>query len=130
VVAISEREPERGRGEATGWNTEAGPHTLHLNIQPVPADDHPVSRTPVRRKPGFIPPMTAHVVNRLPEGEDWIYEFKFDGYRALVVKNGRDVTIRSRNDKNLTSTYPSVAAAGLRLRADEAIVDGEIVALD
>ena len=82
------------------------------------------------RSPSFIKPMAARVVDRLPEGNDWMYEVKFDGYRALLLKNGNQVQIRSRNQKDLTGTYPSVTAAGLRLRADQAVLDGEIVAVD
>lgn len=74
--------------------------------------------------------MAAHVVDRLPEGDEWIYEVKLDGYRALLLKNGDRVQIRSRNDKDLTHTYPSIATAARRLRADQAVIDGEIVALD
>lgn len=74
--------------------------------------------------------MAARVVDTLPEGDEWIYEVKFDGYRALLLKNGDHVQIRSRNDNDLTSTYPSVAASGRRLRADRAVLDGEIVAVD
>lgn len=74
--------------------------------------------------------MVARVVERLPEGDDWMYEVKFDGYRALLLKNGTYVQIRSRNNKDLTHTYPSVAAAGLRLHVNQALVDGEIVAVD
>src|SRR5688572_25090889 len=80
--------------------------------------------------PSFVPPMAARLVQVLPEGEEWLYEVKFDGYRALLLKDGAQFEIRSRNDKDLTRTYPSVAAAGRRLRADRATVDGEIVALD
>lgn len=74
--------------------------------------------------------MAAQVVQRLPEGDDWMYEVKFDGYRALLLKNGSSVQIRSRNNKDLTRTYPGVRAAGLRLRADTAVIDGELVAVD
>jgi len=74
--------------------------------------------------------MAAAVVDRLPEGDEWLYEVKFDGYRALLMKRGERVEIRSRNDKDLTRTYPSVAAAARRLRADSAVIDGEIVAVD
>jgi bifunctional non-homologous end joining protein LigD len=74
--------------------------------------------------------MAARVVDRLPESGGWIYELKFDGYRALLLKDGRKVQIRSRNDKDLTRMYPAVATAAMRLRADQATVDGEIVALD
>jgi DNA ligase D-like protein (predicted ligase) len=86
--------------------------------------------THVPRSLAFVPPMAARVVSRLPEGDDWMYEVKFDGYRALLLKEGRDVRIRSRNNKDLTHAYPSVASAAKKLDADRAIVDGEIVALD
>ena len=74
--------------------------------------------------------MAAQVVKALPEGDDWIYELKFDGYRALIIKAGQRVELRSRNNKDLTGMYPGIAAAGLRLKAAQAVVDGEIVALD
>jgi bifunctional non-homologous end joining protein LigD len=74
--------------------------------------------------------MAARLVDKLPEGAEWMYEVKFDGYRALLLKKGDRVSIRSRNDKDLTPTYPSVAAAGGRLRARQAVIDGELVAVD
>jgi DNA ligase D-like protein (predicted ligase) len=74
--------------------------------------------------------MTATNVDRLPEGDDWLYEVKLDGYRALIVKNGNRVELLSRNEKDLTRTYPGVTAAADRLQADSAVVDGEIVAVD
>ena len=81
-------------------------------------------------KPAFVPPITATVVEQLPEGPQWLYEVKLDGYRALIVKDGARVQIRSRNDKDLTAAYPSIATAALRLNADAAVIDGEVVAVD
>jgi ATP-dependent DNA ligase len=46
------------------------------------------------------------------------------------MKDGDKVRIRSRNDKDLTNAYPSVTAAAKRLKATEAVIDGEIVAVD
>ena len=80
--------------------------------------------------PAFVAPMAARVVDSLPDGADWLYEVKFDGYRALVIKDGPRVQIRSRNDKDLTAAYPEIASAARRLRADQAVVDGEVVAVD
>ena len=74
--------------------------------------------------------MAAELVDRLPEGDDWMYEVKLDGYRALLVKNGDQVQLRSRNDKDLAHAYPEIHAAGRRLQAQSAVVDGEVVAVD
>lgn len=74
--------------------------------------------------------MMAKLTDTLPEGEKWTYEVKFDGYRSLLLKDEDRIELRSRNNKDLTSTYPSIAAAARKLRADKALVDGEIVALD
>ena len=94
---------------------------------PPPKGSRP---TPQRASPAFVTPMAAQVVKRLPEGDDWIYELKFDGYRALIIKDKQRVELRSRKNKDLTGMYPGIAAAGSRLNADQAVVDGEIVALD
>jgi bifunctional non-homologous end joining protein LigD len=51
--------------------------------------------TPQRTSPAFITPMAAQVVKRLPEGDDWIYELKFDGCRALIIKDKQRVELRS-----------------------------------
>jgi bifunctional non-homologous end joining protein LigD len=74
--------------------------------------------------------MAAQPATQLPEGDEWIYELKLDGYRALLKKDGDEVLVQSRNRKDLTRMYPSVAAAGRGLNAKQAIVDGEIVAVD
>jgi DNA ligase D-like protein (predicted ligase) len=80
--------------------------------------------------PRFIEPMAALSVGALPEGPEWSYELKLDGYRALIIKDGSAVRVRSRNDKELMSMYPAVAAAGRRLQAAQVVIDGEIVAID
>lgn len=80
--------------------------------------------------PAFIAPMMAKLTDKLPEGEQWEYEVKWDGYRALLLKSGERVRLLSRKDNDLTVTYPAIEAAGRKLRAETAILDGEIVALD
>jgi bifunctional non-homologous end joining protein LigD len=74
--------------------------------------------------------MMAVSASALPEGEDWTYEVKWDGYRAQAVKNGTTVSLASRNLKNLTRQFPSVVRAVSRLSAKTVLLDGEIVALD
>ena len=73
--------------------------------------------------------MAAHAVKALPEGPEWLYEPKLDGYRALLLKDEAQIRILSRNEKDLTAMYPGIAAAGLRLKAGQVVIDGEIVAL-
>jgi bifunctional non-homologous end joining protein LigD len=74
--------------------------------------------------------MQAKLVPELPEGEDWIYEVKWDGYRVETIKHGDTVRLISRNAKNLTPDYPEVRDAVARIRAHTAVLDGEVVALD
>jgi bifunctional non-homologous end joining protein LigD len=86
-------------------------------------------RSPDKRQtPNFVTPMAALLVDVLPEGPEWSYELKLDGYRALIIKDGASLRIRSRNDKDLM--YPTVVAAARRLQADQVVIDGEIVAVD
>jgi len=80
-----------------------------------------------QKVPSFIEPMKALPVENLPEG-DWLYEIKFDGYRALVLKDGKDVRLVSRNKKAFN--YPQLLDALKLLRTQRAILDGEIAALD
>src|SRR5262249_15767562 len=87
----------------------------------VPSKPHP--------PPPFVTPMAAQAVKVLPQGPEWLYEPKLDGYRALLLKNEAQIRILSRNEKDLTAMYPGIAAAGLRLNAGRVVIDGEIVAL-
>ena len=66
---------------------------------------------------------------KLPEGQDWLYELKLDGYRSIAFKTGGKVYLRSRNNKDFNSTYPGIVKA-LGDMPDETVIDGEVVALD
>jgi DNA ligase D-like protein (predicted ligase) len=80
--------------------------------------------------PRFVQPMAALPVQRLPVGPEWLYEVKWDGYRVLIFKDEEVVRLVSRNEKDLTEAYPNIVAAAGQLEADQAMVDGELVALD
>lgn len=67
--------------------------------------------------------------NLLPEGAEWEYELKLDGYRALAIKTGGKIQLRSRNDKDFSLRYPSIVK-GLSPVPDETVIDGEVVAFD
>jgi len=74
--------------------------------------------------------MMAMPATELPGGSEWSYEVKWDGYRAQAVKNGRSVSLASRNLKDITRQFTTVAEAARRLDSKTAVVDGEIVVLD
>jgi bifunctional non-homologous end joining protein LigD len=78
----------------------------------------------------FVPPMVALLVNALPEGEEWLYEAKFDGYRAMALKDGARVKILSRRGNALTGDYPAIREAVAALETKSLVLDGEIVAFD
>ncbi len=88
----------------------------------------PAPRRPAR-KAAFIEPMRAKLVSALPEGPEWQYEIKFDGYRAIGVRTSDGVALYSRNGGLLNSRFPSIAAALQGLSPGDT-VDGEVIALD
>jgi len=98
------------------------------------ADSSNGSQKPARksRKPAlhFIQPMKAKLVETPPSGEDWSYELKFDGYRALALKSGDAVELLSSNGKRFNERFPEIADAVAQLAEETLILDGEIVALD
>lgn len=79
--------------------------------------------------PDFVEPMKARLVAEPPPG-DWIYEIKFDGWRALGLKGGARAALLSRNRKDFGAKFPEITEALVELTVRDAIVDGEIVALD
>ena len=82
-----------------------------------------------RTEPAFIEPMQCKPVTALPAGENWTFDIKFDGYRCIVVKRGREVTLFSRHEKVLNKRFPGVVDALASLDGDF-VLDGELVALD
>ncbi len=89
----------------------------------------PKARKPPATKATFIETMDCLPVTRLPEGEDWTYEIKLDGYRLEAVKNGSTSTLYSRRHTILNEKYPDIADA-LQKLPDATVIDGELVTMD
>ena len=77
-------------------------------------------------KPG-LPPMEAKLVDSLPEGGEWQYEPKWDGFRCLVFRDGPDVALMSKSGKPLARYFPEVVETVLAMEADRVVLDGELV---
>jgi ATP-dependent DNA ligase len=89
-----------------------------------------VTPDPVRVTMPFgppIPPMLAQSEEDIPRGDGWSYEPKWDGFRAIVFRDGDGLDVRSRNDKPLNRYFPELLPALAQALPDTCVVDGEIV---
>jgi bifunctional non-homologous end joining protein LigD len=80
--------------------------------------------------PFRVQPMLATLVSQPFHKPGWVYEEKYDGFRILAYKEGANVSLLSRNNKDRTPTYPHIAAAIAKLPARTLLLDGEVVAFD
>jgi bifunctional non-homologous end joining protein LigD len=76
---------------------------------------------------GFIETMDCLAVPKIPEGPEWTYEIKLDGFRVEAVQQHGKVTLYSRRGNILNTKFPYIATA-LKELPDETILDGELVA--
>src|SRR4029077_16660002 len=74
-----------------------------------------------------ILPMLAKRVGEMPPGDGWIFEPKWDGFRALIFRDGDDVFIQSRDEKPLDRYFPELIAPIKRQLPERCVLDGEIV---
>ncbi|MDP9050641.1 MAG: ATP-dependent DNA ligase [Acidobacteriota bacterium] len=77
--------------------------------------------------PPPVLPMLAKRVDKIPAGEAWIFEPKWDGFRAVVFRSGDEIWIQSRDSKPLNRYFPEVVETLLRGLPERCVLDGEIV---
>lgn len=80
--------------------------------------------------PESITPQLATLADTPPNGEEWIHEVKFDGYRIIAFKKNKHVRLMSRNNIEWTKKFPNVVEALQELPMQQVILDGEIILLD
>jgi bifunctional non-homologous end joining protein LigD len=83
-----------------------------------------------RSMPRTIQPMLATAVERPFDDPNWLFEIKWDGYRAVAFIDDGGVRLVSRNQNDLTAQYPELRDMPKFIKAKRAVVDGEVVALD
>ena len=77
--------------------------------------------------PGFIEPALASSVERVPSGERWVHEIKFDGYRVQVHIKDAAVKVFTRRGNDWTKRFRKIADDAWHISAGSAIIDGEVV---
>ncbi|HEU5452345.1 MAG TPA: DNA ligase D [Terriglobales bacterium] len=110
----------------SGWDAED-----HLDPVVVRAAD-PADLPGARRAamPDRLQPMLATLSRHLPEGAEWSYEIKWDGFRGLCFVKDAKLRVLSRNGNPLGGHFPELQELPAALAAESAILDGEIVAFD
>jgi ATP dependent DNA ligase domain len=93
-------------------------HVLKLKLTSLP-----------QKSAAFIEPMECLAVAKLPDGAQWLYEIKLDGYRAEAMRSDSGVILFSRSRKSFNKQFSLIveALAGL---PENTVIDGEVVALD
>ncbi|HET7483296.1 MAG TPA: ATP-dependent DNA ligase [Actinomycetota bacterium] len=77
-----------------------------------------------------LAPMLAKLQEQIPEGPGWLYEPKWDGFRAIVYKDGDELSIISRDNKPLERYFPELPAAIAAVTPPACVIDGEVVLCD
>ncbi len=102
------------------FQTDGDNWMIH-RIDPAPPGWEPL--------PELVRPMLA-TAGPLPADDGWAYEYKWDGVRAVVYVDGGRIRTLSGTDRDVTATYPELRGLGEALGSLQAVLDGEIVALD
>jgi len=134
IAAQADRVWDSARGERKVEKTEqpAARNRKSTDARKEPkATREPAAVSGARkaRLPSKLQPQLATLVADAPQGEAWLHEIKFDGYRILARLANEKVTLTSRNGLDWTRKFPEIAGALKRLKIGTAILDGEIVYL-
>src|ERR1700730_490423 len=114
----------------TGRTIEEIKEELPPKRQTIPIRPEELQGAHKSSMPSKVEPMLATISDHAFSDPNWLFEIKWDGVRAMArIENG-DLALRSRNGVDITQRYPELASLPEALAAREAILDGEIVALD
>lgn len=98
------------------------------------AVDHPAPARPKAKgklgPPTFRPPQLATLVTDIPEGSEWVFEMKYDGYRCIAAISGEAVQLFTRTGKDWTTQFQAIVPPLSRITKGTALIDGELCAFD
>jgi bifunctional non-homologous end joining protein LigD len=120
---IATFEGERMKGKYALFQTKGDNWMIHRMDPPLDPDREPM--------PQELRPMAAVLATSLPgDDENWAYEIKWDGIRAIAYCEAGTLRLESRTLRDITSTYPELRALAAELGSTDAVLDGEIVTFD
>jgi bifunctional non-homologous end joining protein LigD len=116
-----------GKGEQTArvWQSSK---SAAENVEAGAIADDKAMPEKARKAPGFAKPQLATLVSDAPEGDNWLAEAKFDGYRLQIAVGKGGVTCYTRTGLDWTEKFPDISRAFSDLGCDSALIDGEAVA--
>lgn len=139
-LLIKERDEQARAGEPDPWSADDRSVSTGRSMDEIAAGEpgHDVAggagakagRKEPAPVPDTVPLALATLVESPPEGDDWIHEIKYDGYRIAARAGDGDARLFSRNGLDWTERFPEVAAALRTLPTDETWLDGEVVVFD
>jgi len=129
IAAAGEHEWHSNR--SVKENVRAGAIPKPAKVKPRPATGYAGIEGAKRASlPAKFSPTLATLVEEPPQGDDWIHEVKYDGYRIVArLQNGR-IRLLSRNGKDWTDRFAPIAAQVKKIKAKSALLDGEVCAVD
>ncbi len=115
--------------ETSSIATDRSMDEIAADIPPL-KEEHKTSKTLDRLKKQYPGVQLATLVEAPPEGDQWLHEIKFDGYRLLAFLADGDVCLRTRNGNDWTHKFPNLYASVSKLKCKTAVIDLEAVILD
>ncbi len=137
---------KRDSASVAGWDAEEHPHSVKSGrtndevltrvaprfegAPPAPVGEIDLAAAREESMPAFIPPMRATLATVPFSDPDWLFEVKWDGYRVQAVVSDGRAKLWTRNQQDAGRYFPDLVGAAPWIDASDAIVDGEVVALD
>ncbi|HTK44791.1 MAG TPA: non-homologous end-joining DNA ligase [Patescibacteria group bacterium] len=125
----AEDHPQSVKTGRTNDEVKADRDAIWLSHAPPAVAEIDLSAAREAKLPGFIPPMAATLTDRGFRDDDWLFEIKWDGYRIEAVVKDGTARIYTRNGNDGETYFPKLLTKATWIEAQEAIVDGEVVAI-
>jgi bifunctional non-homologous end joining protein LigD len=125
----AEDHPQSVKTGRTNDEVKADRDAIWISHAPAAVAEIDLTEAKAAKLPGFIPPMAATLTDRGFRDDDWLFEIKWDGYRIEAVVKDGTARIYTRNGNDGEAYFPKLLTKATWIEAQEAIVDGEVVAI-